>query len=130
MKRRVWLPASCKHRNPIRHAGFSLSHKPDVWLTNSWRVAAVERPNEMRQLFFARLYFCLQDHPEDAQVLIDRQREVAQKWLADLISPARISKPVAPFDKALLDYRTVQVKMILAWLDDCQAELHRNLKAA
>ncbi len=92
----------------------------------NWRVAAVEHPNEMRQLFFARLYFCLLEHPEEAQILIDRQRQVAQKWLADLDGTPQISKPVAPFDKALHDYRTVQVMMILDWLDDCQAKLQRS----
>ena len=62
----------------------------------TWRVAAVERPNEMRQLFFARLYFCMQDQPRDAQTLIDRQREVAQKWLADLEGTSQVSKPALP----------------------------------
>ena len=66
-----------------------------------WRVTAVERPNEMRQLFFARLYFCLLERPEDAQILIDRQRQVAQKWLADLEGTSQISKTIAPFDQAL-----------------------------
>jgi DNA-binding PadR family transcriptional regulator len=96
----------------------------------TWRVTAVERPNEIRQLFFTRLYFCLLDQPEQAQVLIDRQREVAQKWLADLEAPTPVSTSSAPFDKALQDYRTAQVKMILDWLDDCQEELKNNLKAA
>jgi PadR family transcriptional regulator AphA len=95
----------------------------------AWRVAAVERPNEMRQLFFARLYFCLLDHPAEAQILIDHQRELAQKWLADLDGRAQVSKINAPFDQALQDYRTVQVKMILDWLDGCQARLQHNLKA-
>jgi DNA-binding PadR family transcriptional regulator len=95
----------------------------------AWRVTAVERPNEMRQLFFARLYFCLLDRPEDAQVLIDRQRQVAQKWLATLDGISQASSPVAPFDKALQDYRISQVKMILNWLDDCQSELQLTYKA-
>ena len=96
----------------------------------TWRVAAVERPNQMRQLFFARLYFCLQDSPIDAQILIDRQREVALKWLADLETQSWVSKPVASYDKTLQQYRIIQVKMILDWLDDCQAELQRNLKGS
>jgi DNA-binding PadR family transcriptional regulator len=95
----------------------------------TWRASAVERPNEMRQLFFARLYFCLQDSPEEAQNLINRQQEVALKWLADLEGPSQAAKANTPFDKALQHYRTVQVKMILDCLDDCQAELHNTPRA-
>jgi DNA-binding PadR family transcriptional regulator len=95
----------------------------------AWRVTAVERPSEMRQLFFARLYFCLLERPADAQTLIDRQRQVAQKWLVDLDGRSQASPPIAPFDKALLNYRTEQVKMILDWLDNCQSELQHTLKA-
>jgi DNA-binding PadR family transcriptional regulator len=96
---------------------------------DAWRVAAVERPNEMRQLFFARLYFCMLERPEDAQTLIDRQRRAAQKWLADLDGNPQTAQIRAPFDKAVQEYRTAQVKMILDWLDDCQAELQHSLKA-
>ena len=95
----------------------------------NWRVTAVERPNEMRQLFFARLYFCILERPDDAQTLIERQRQVAQKWLADLDGKSQTAQTSVPFDKALQDYRTAQVKMILEWLDDCQADLRRSLKA-
>ncbi len=70
------------------------------------------------------------ERPDDAQTLIDRQRQVAQKWLADLDRKSQTAQTSVPFDKALQDYRTAQVKMILDWLDDCQAELQRTLKAA
>jgi DNA-binding PadR family transcriptional regulator len=96
----------------------------------TWRVAAVDRPNEMRQLFFAKLYFCLEDSPEEAQILINRQREVAFKWLADQEGPSQVSKQATHFDKALQQYRTVQVKMILDWLDDCQAKLQSRQRAS
>jgi DNA-binding PadR family transcriptional regulator len=96
----------------------------------TWRVAAVERPNQMRQLFFARLYFCLQDSPQDAQLLVDRQRQAALKWLEDLEGQSQASQPVPSFDRALLRYRMAQVKMILDWLDDCQAELRGDIGVA
>ncbi len=42
-----------------------LTHtRPGGMAYETWRVAAVDRPNEMRQLFFAKLYFCLQDSPK------------------------------------------------------------------
>ena len=96
----------------------------------TWRTAAVDRPNQMRQLFFARLYFCLQDSLDDAQTLINNQREVAQKWLADLEKQSQASEPIALFDKALQQYRIGQVKMILKWLEDYQVELNSSLRKA
>ncbi len=92
----------------------------------TWRVAAVERPNQMRQIFFARLFFCLQDSPEDAQLLVDHQKQAALKWLEDLEGQSQASQTVASFDSVLQHYRIAQVKMILDWLDECQAELHTD----
>jgi PadR family transcriptional regulator AphA len=97
---------------------------------DTWRVEAVERPHQMRQLFFARLYFCLQESPQDAQILIDRQRRTALKWLADLEEQSHESKHMTSFDKTVQHYRIKQVKMILSWLDDCQVELHADMRAA
>lgn len=108
---------------------FSLT-KAGRLVYEAWRVEAVERPYQMRQLFFARLYFCLQESPQDAQLLIDRQRQSALKWLADLVEQSQGSEPAASFDKTVQGYRIDQVKMILNWLDDCQLELQKDLRIA
>ena len=108
-----------QHPHPPRRI-FSLTQAGRL-AYETWRISAVERPNQMRQLFFARLFFCLQDSPDDAQTLIDRQREIAIKWLADLEGQSSASESAARFDQALLQYRIVQVKMIISWLD-CLAD--------
>ncbi len=95
----------------------------------TWRVGAVERPHQMRQLFFAKLFFCLQESPLATKKLIERQRQTALRWLADLEERSRSSEAASGFEIALQQYRKRQVDMILSWLDSCQAELDGRLKA-
>jgi hypothetical protein len=83
----------------------------------------------MRQLFFARLYFCLQESPLTAKKLIEHQRQTALRWLADLEERSRVSEAASGFETTLQQYRKRQVDMILSWLDSCQAELDGRLKA-
>ncbi len=96
----------------------------------SWRVSPVERPHQIRQLFLVRLFFCLQDNPPDALILVDGQRQAALKWLAGLEKPAPGEMPVPFFDQAVQRYRTEQVKMILSWLDECRSELEKEARSA
>jgi len=96
----------------------------------AWRVGAVERPHQMRQLFFAKLYFCLQESPQLAQKLIEDQKQTTRMWLAELEERARNLNPSASFEGILLQYRRHQVNMILSWLDSCLVEPGSELKAA
>lgn len=96
----------------------------------AWRIEPVERPYQMRQLFFARLFFCLagksQDSSDEACLLIARQRECAARWLAELESPPRLAPSPSAFDAALQGFRLDQVRMILNWLDHWRNEFCRN----
>lgn len=86
----------------------------DRWLTQP-----VQLPREMRLEFMLKLYFSLQEGPQTATWLIERQLEVCDRWLATQAG----SETPGTFARAVRRYRRGHIEAIREWLARLPAEL-------
>ncbi len=95
-----------------------------------WVRSAVPHGRELRQDFFGKLYFALQEGPEVAAELLARQREACHAWLADMRAAQELSDGDVPgqhyelsFESFVGDFRIGQIGAILAWIEHSQQRL-------
>jgi len=85
-----------------------------------WLRSPVSQGRRMRQEFMAKLYFARRLEPDAAPLLIDRQREVCQTWLAALRANADDLSTERPFEWLVHQFRIGQVEAMVNWLDVCE----------
>lgn len=81
----------------------------------TWRSTPVAHAFEMRQEFLAKLYFARRSG--EAQALLESQRETCQRWLASLSRQFDLLKADQLDERLLFEFRILQVKALLEWLD-------------
>lgn len=89
----------------------------------AWVSTPVAHGRDFRQEFLAKLFFAQEDDPALVATLIQRQREVCGKWLADLADQHDALDAEQPYEALVLRFRISQIDAILAWLDLCAAKL-------
>jgi DNA-binding PadR family transcriptional regulator len=95
-----------------------------------WVRSAVPHGRELRQDFFGKLYFALQEGPEVAAQLLARQREACHTWLADMRAAQELSDESVPglhldpsFESLVSQFRIGQIESMLEWLDASEQKL-------
>ncbi|NTV75719.1 MAG: PadR family transcriptional regulator [Holophaga sp.] len=87
----------------------------------AWVDSPVDSIRNMRQDFFARLYFARSTGPARARALVRAQREACLAWLEDL--RGRLRAGGGDHLKAVLSHRIHIVEATLAWLDEYESGL-------
>lgn len=80
-----------------------------------WLTCPVAVPNLIRQEFLAKLFF-LQEDKQAARLLVERQRETCQHWLADFQRRSANSEP-GTFSWTTYQYRLKHIEATLSWLE-------------
>ncbi len=81
----------------------------------TWRAMPVAHAFEMRQEFLAKLYFARRSG--EARALLERQRGTCQRWLDNLNRQFDLLKAGQLDERLLFEFRILQVKALLEWLD-------------
>ncbi len=80
-----------------------------------WVSSPVTTPRLIRQEFLAKLYFVSKENADMARQLIDKQRSVCQRWLAEFKTQITASEPQS-YRWVLYQYRLGQIEALLQWL--------------
>ncbi len=83
----------------------------------AWLQSPVSAARDFRQDFIARLYFWQDVEPRVMSALINRQKEICQKWLVSLENQL---DSVSGFSGQVALFRYHQVQSILQWLDELE----------
>lgn len=89
----------------------------------AWVAAPVTHGRDFRLEFLAKLFFALEESPERAGALIDRQRAACHEWLEDLRTQEETIDRGRPYDWLVVQFRRSQIEAILGWLDTCATTL-------
>jgi DNA-binding PadR family transcriptional regulator len=89
----------------------------------AWMQNPVERGRRLRLDFLAKLYFSLQEGPENARSLINRQTAVCRSWLIEQQSQLDVPADEEPFDRLVHEFRLSQTRAMLNWLNTCHTTL-------
>ncbi len=84
-----------------------------------WVGSPVDSIRNMRQDFFARLYFARREGPDRARALVGAQREACLAWREDILGKLRAGG--GEHLRTVLSHRIQIVEATLAWLDDAYA---------
>jgi len=87
----------------------------------AWVDSPVDSVRNMRQDFFARLYFARRSGPARARQLLQAQRRACLGWLATI--QAGLAAPGGDYLRVVLGHRRAMVQATLGWLDDYEASL-------
>jgi len=87
----------------------------------AWVDSPVDSVRQMRQDFFARLYFARQSGPARARRLIRAQRDACLGWLVDI--QGKLDRGGGDYLQVVLSHRLRIVQATLQWLDDYAAGL-------
>ncbi|MFQ5612144.1 MAG: PadR family transcriptional regulator [Anaerolineae bacterium] len=85
----------------------------------TWVQAPVPQGRKLRMEFMAKLYFARRLGPEVVAGLVERQREVCQRWLDALRTQVEPIHSNRPFDRLVYQFRIGQIEAMLSWLDAC-----------
>lgn len=88
-----------------------------------WLTAPVTHGRDFRQEFLAKLFFAQQDGPVTVTRLVDAQRALCQRLLADLHGQIEAFDTHKTYDWLVLQFRVTNLEAILSWLDVCTATL-------
>lgn len=83
-----------------------------------WMSTPVDSIRNMRQDFFARLYFARQAGPDQALDLVRAQRSACQLWLQDIQRKLDPAGDAGDYTRVVLGHRKHIVKATLAWMDE------------
>ncbi len=92
----------------------------DAWMHNP-----VDSIRNMRQDFFARLYFAREEGGASALALVGKQREACLRWKASIEQKLKASEPEGEYTRIVLAHRLHIVNATLAWMDLYERE-HRT----
>lgn len=88
-----------------------------------WIVTPVAHGRDFELEFPVKLYFAQQDSRATARMLVARQHEVCQGWLADLRAGDQAGAAESTYGALVLQFRSSQIETIRAWLETCAAQL-------
>lgn len=91
---------------------------------NTWMHNPVDSIRNMRQDFFARLYFAREEDPRAALDLVRRQREACLLWRANIQQQLQPNSPSRDYTRIVLSHRLHIVDATLAWMDDYEQSQH------
>ena len=83
----------------------------------------VERPRGMRGELQAKLYFVQFESSEKRILLIEKQRQVCQRWLDEQMGNAEKTPSTGPYIQLVDQFRAGQIRAMLDWLDLCREKL-------
>jgi len=89
---------------------------------DTWRSQPVDSIRNMRQDFFARLYFARQLGPQAALDLLHAQRAACRIWHEDIQHKLERAGPGADYTRVVLGHRLHIVQATLAWMDDYERD--------
>jgi DNA-binding PadR family transcriptional regulator len=108
--------------------GVQHAHKKEFSLTpagqkafEAWRSAPVRHARDMRQEFLARLYFARFNSPDAVQALILAQEAACQSWLARFDQTLAGLNDDQAYERAVCRFRMEQVRAMLTWLAEQEA---------
>ncbi|WP_129674260.1 PadR family transcriptional regulator [Candidatus Chloroploca sp. Khr17] len=88
-----------------------------------WVTLPVEHGREFRQQFMAKLYFAQKEDPATVALLIARQIDACQGWLAEFQLQLGTIPASELLDRLVIQFRIGQLEAILIWLDQCATVL-------
>ncbi|MGH2457789.1 MAG: PadR family transcriptional regulator [Chloroflexota bacterium] len=88
-----------------------------------WLIEPVAHGRDFRIEFLAKLFFASENGAATATLLIDRQRQECDAWLADLGRQVETLAPERTYDRLVLRFRVSQIAAIRSWLDVCAETL-------
>lgn len=92
-------------------------------LFEKWLTEPVLRGRDLRQLFFAKLFFASREGSGRVSVLTDRQRAACQDRIADLQERIAALTDDRQYERLLYAFRVNEMQATLVWLDECEALL-------
>jgi PadR family transcriptional regulator, regulatory protein AphA len=88
----------------------------------AWMSSPVAHPRDMRQEFFARLYFARRRSQKAALDLLHKQQAACQVWQRNV--QAQLANPaLGEHTRAILSYRDRQMQTTLDWLAEYEGNL-------
>ncbi len=90
-----------------------------------WTALPVEHPREMRQEFLGKLYFARQAGVDKALALVTAQRTNCLQW-REMLENLTVSTETGRFKNTVDQFRLHQVRSMILWLDEVEAELRRS----
>ena len=87
-----------------------------------WISKPVDSIRDMRVEFIVKLYFLRELGLAEGHALIGRQMAVCQRILKCVDGSAMTQSDLA---RLLFDFRTLQIRSILSWLEECEGFLRR-----
>jgi len=95
---------------------------------DAWVDSPVDSVRQMRQDFFARLYFARLTGPDRARRLLQAQRLACQGWRDNLLE--RLGSPGGAYLGVVLSHRLRIVEATLAWLETYEHSLGSGAHSA
>ena len=86
-----------------------------------WVDSPVDSVRNMRQDFFARLYFARETSSQRALKLLRMQRNECLKWQENILLKLRPDSGSAEYTRVVLSHRLHILKATLAWMDEYEA---------
>ena len=114
---------------PLRNE-FSITSKGKKTF-EAWSVSPVSHGREFRIIFLLKLYFSLKSGLEQANKLINSQRDTCKSWLSEgkvVINDLENTTAENLFPGIVNTYRKIQIEGYLAWLDWCKGSLKKGNK--
>jgi PadR family transcriptional regulator, regulatory protein AphA len=90
---------------------------------DAWVDSPVDSVRNMRQDFFARLYFARETSRQRALKLLRKQRGECLKWQENILLKLQPDSGSADYTRVVLSHRIHILKATLAWIDEYEASL-------
>ena len=88
----------------------------------AWVTSPVRRPQQMHQIFMAKLYFARLEGNQQVNALIDAQARMCDEWLGLLAQEAGDSGKAGEYDQLVKEYRRAQAQMIQSFLAEISSK--------
>lgn len=92
----------------------------------AWLHTPVAGARHIRMEFMAKLVFLHVLNPDEAAVLLERQRVLAQEWLTALQSQLSALQDTQSFEWMVFQFRIGQVQATLGWIATCTSALAKT----
>jgi len=91
-----------------------------------WLKEPVDTGRRMRLEFLVKFYFALAQGQKTALDLVKKQKTVCNDWLVNHQEMLKETSDQDTFNELIFQYRTGQIKAMLAWLEACEHSLAIN----